>query len=122
MKTVAIVINSWFIFGLLACSSSKFCINDKINQLDADKKKQGVWITHEDSTGKLIVAKYRNDLIDGYYKKFYESGQLNVLGKYKGGKKNGEWKIFLENGNVGRKVVYKSDSIVGNTIYHPSWK
>ncbi|MEX0598564.1 MAG: hypothetical protein WD512_18930, partial [Candidatus Paceibacterota bacterium] len=59
---------------------------EKINRVDAQGKKQGVWKTFY-ADGKVEKEmKYIDDKLDGYYKEFNENGNLVLSLKYLDGK------------------------------------
>ena len=58
---------------------------------------------------------------DGYYKSWYENGQLKDDGQFQENKKTGEWKSYYENGQQSIMANYAEDEKVGTwTGWYPS--
>jgi uncharacterized protein len=97
------------------------------NLLNAAGQKHGLWVAYN---GRVQYKQtYKNDLLDGPYEYYYESGVLWTTGNYKDGKHEGLWKsyfstgklvkiIHYEKGNVRYIKYYDEDEIVCNTIYY----
>lgn len=111
---------------------------NKINQTDAQGRKQGVWMK-KDVEGKLIYqATFKDDKPLGEMKRFHpngvvkailnfsestnesdaqlfdEKGKLIAQGKYDGQKKTGEWK-YLADGKVISTETYQNGQKQGTT-------
>ena len=89
---------------LFVCSS--LCVSvsgqkkhpNKINQLNINGKKDGLWI---DSTKYWIYEKYyKNGVLSGVYKERNIKGQLSTFGEYKEGKRSGKWFFFENSGHL----------------------
>ena len=110
--------------GLIICLfllvSGSLLAQNKVNQVDAQGRKQGFW-TKNDAEGKLMYqATFKDDKPVGELKRFHpngkekaamiftegseisdaklfdERGSLIAQGKYDGQKKTGEWSYFLD--------------------------
>jgi len=55
---------------------------EKINRTDKFGKKQGIWKEFYDEVNVHKEMKYRDDLLDGYYKEFSKDGNLILAEKY----------------------------------------
>ncbi|AXT18961.1 hypothetical protein D7030_15005 [Flavobacteriaceae bacterium AU392] len=69
------------------------------------KKEGNVYITrgYYDDSGKL---KFEREHTSGYFKQFFENGQLLVETNYLNNQLSGTWKRYYENGNIEWEVVY----------------
>lgn len=58
-------------------------------------------LTKYNEDGKItLIASYKNGIVNGLFKKFYENGFLMEEGEYKTMKKVGIWKYYDEEGNL----------------------
>ena len=87
---------------MLLLVSSSICFSasgqkkhlNKINQLNINGKKDGLWI---DSTKyRIYESYYRDGVLSGVSKKYNSEGRLLTFGEYKEGKRSGKW-FFFEN-------------------------
>ncbi len=65
---------------------------------------------------------FKNDILDGNYKLFYEnSKQIKLTGSFKNGKKNAKFTIYSEQGKLDKEYSMLEDSLNGNYIeyYYP---
>jgi Uncharacterized protein conserved in bacteria len=115
--------------------SNLLLAQNKINQTDANGKKQGIWVK-KDFEGKLIYqATFKDDKPVGEMKRFHpngvvkailnfaegtnesdarlfdEKGKLIAQGKYDGQKKTGEWKYLIDG-----KVVATENFLDGQKV------
>lgn len=75
--------------------------NDTINYVDADGKKQGLWIYFYDP----------------------EKTKIQQRGKFIDNMKNGVWEIFYPDGKLQSRVTYKNNIVYGNVQnYYPNGK
>lgn len=71
---------------------------NKINQLNINGKKDGLWV---DSTKYWIhETYYKNGVLSGVYKERNMKGQLSTFGEYKEGKRSGKWFFFENSGHL----------------------
>tara|TARA_X000000368_G_scaffold417437_1_gene413825 strand:- start:131 stop:829 length:699 start_codon:yes stop_codon:yes gene_type:complete len=82
--------------------------------------KNGVYKTyHEDSNQVYKVETYKNDILDGPFKSYYENGNLKEEKTYKNGIIDGVSKLYLDNGQLFREKNYKNGIPDGNyKLYH----
>lgn len=59
---------------------------------------------------------YENKIIDGVYKKYYESGQLHISMPYKNGKIHGELITYWGDGELKRKDIYENGVFVSGKL------
>jgi antitoxin component YwqK of YwqJK toxin-antitoxin module/Tfp pilus assembly protein PilF len=64
--------------------------------------------------GKLdIVAFYKDDKLDGPYKRYYQNGALKTEGTYHSGNQEGEWKQYHPNGKLKSIQHFVNDKAEG---------
>ena len=63
--------------------------------------------------GKAEEAEYKNGVLDGTTKRWYQNGNLMSEMSYKNDKIFGEVKIYDENGNLQKKYTYKDEKLDG---------
>jgi antitoxin component YwqK of YwqJK toxin-antitoxin module len=86
-----------------------------------DDRPEGVWREY-DEEGKIEKSYiYKNGIVigegivtengekDGFWKEFYENGQLRAEGNYNKDRKTGEWKFYHRNGKIEQTGAYESD-------------
>ena len=118
MNYIKPIILTIFCIILTSCNPLKFLVRNNINK---DQNKHRILISKDDSTGQVIMSRYKKGIKSGTYISFYEDGQPAILGKYKNGRKNGKWNYYGKNGIVGREVLYSNDRIIINTLYNQNW-
>lgn len=76
--------------------------NYSFGKLNENGREEGEWTTVSKNNGLefsdygKIVANYKNGQLDGEYKLFSKSGQLEKEGYYKEGRQLGEWKEYKD--------------------------
>ena len=56
---------------------------------------------------------------DGFYKTWYENGQININAEYENNKRNGNYKVWYKSGQLQQDLNYSNDSLDGKQIkYH----
>ncbi|OFX17682.1 MAG: hypothetical protein A2033_09395 [Bacteroidetes bacterium GWA2_31_9] len=82
-------------------------------QLVKNIYKNDTLITHYYCNGnkscELII---KNNVLTGYYKKWYENGNLKEDTYYFEDKKTGNWKFYDINGILNKEEFYKNDSLI----------
>jgi antitoxin component YwqK of YwqJK toxin-antitoxin module len=83
-------------------------------------EKQGLWIYHNDKTGKKIREEnYQDGYRDGKSTFYDLSGQLiNESGEYKKGLLHGERIVYYPNGKIFSIRQYKEDTLNGLSVYY----
>lgn len=61
---------------------------------------------------------YANDKLDGNHKKYYTNGNIKVETMYKNGNREGKHKTYYENGNIEGEIIYKNGEIVPPIRYY----
>ncbi|GHN02556.1 hypothetical protein WSM22_40450 [Cytophagales bacterium WSM2-2] len=54
-----------------------------------------------------------SQLKDGFYKKWYPNGQLNLDGSYENNRKAGDWKVYYDDGALQETAHFVNDSLDG---------
>jgi len=88
---------------------------EKINRLDSEKRKQGLWKFFQENGLVQLEGTYRNDLKHGYFKEYDEAGKLVATSKWVDGEKQ-EDAIELVRLNV-EKEYYPDGSIKNMQSY-----
>ncbi|GIV45063.1 MAG: hypothetical protein KatS3mg035_2186 [Bacteroidia bacterium] len=97
---------------LFSSCGHHFYILGKVNQINDDKQKNGLWIEQNDTLMHIIeIVKYKNGVRNGNYKSINTIDQSIVKGKYVNGKKHGIWKMYSQSGTLLRYNIYKNDTI-----------
>ena len=55
---------------------------------------------------QVLVDENKNDIKDGYYYEFHETGKVSISGSYEMDKKVGEWKHFSNEGKLLRESTF----------------
>lgn len=63
---------------------------------------------------QVIENKDGSFIKDGYYKTWFENGQIESQGDYSNNKKTGIWKTWFDNGQIEMECSYKEDSLDGD--------
>ena len=63
-------------------------------------------------------TEYKNGVIDGTQKCFYDNGQLNMYVEFKNGRKHGKDIRHHKNGKLKLKRIFENGEQIGNTV---SW-
>lgn len=75
-------------------------------------KKNGVFITYySSSTQAKKEEEYLYDILHGYVKEYFETGEQSAQKKYVNGLRNGEW-YSITTGGEKEYLVYKNDQII----------
>jgi antitoxin component YwqK of YwqJK toxin-antitoxin module len=99
---------------------------ERINQKDAQNKKQGIWKDFHENMEVKTVQKFNDDSLDGYVKEFDQKGNLLSTKKYSNGKRilrapeiaNVEiYREVYEDGTLKYEGVY-SDGVAIGTHFH----
>lgn len=99
---------AFFSANVLYSKDNNIFEGDSINQLSKDGKKTGYWVEYK---SKLrCEAYYKNDLLDGLFKSYYQNNVLAAFGFYSKGDRIGKWCYFDE---VGRLIFEQSNIMKG---------
>ena len=79
-----------------------------------DEKKQGSWITWQDSGARESEGWYEDDLPQGIWKYYHQEGNLIRQGEMRDGLEEGEWKEWLHTGQFWREILYKNGARMGD--------
>jgi len=132
------------IFSILLLSHI-FCFGQEINQTDLSGKKQGVWKKRHNNGVLRYVGQFKDDQPTGWFKHYYPSGSLNVkvlhrvkdsyasiyyetgelqaIGKYKGQAKDSSWVYYHKNGKTMTEEFYLNGKREGNwKLYYKDGK
>lgn len=82
-------------------------------KIDLDQKKQGLFVLYDNEGNKIEEANFKDNLLDGERKLFYENGKIETLENYKSGKFDGVYQTFYQNGLLELEGIYKEDTMEG---------
>ena len=84
------------------------------NKLDEKGKKQGDWVkTYPNSKSIEFKGQFKDDLKEGEWFEYFESGILSKKLNYKNGKLTGEYIDYYNDGRIEEKGQYLNDLKVG---------
>lgn len=84
------------------------------NALFKNGERDGITEQFYSDTGKIRVSvNYKNGILDGEYREYYENEKIKFVGNYKENLQDGEWKFYLEKGNLQSIVNYKAGELNG---------
>lgn len=80
----------------------------------SNNQKDSTWKEY-DYKGKKVVKEYnyRDGLLQGEYKEFFNDGNVNISGKYNGGLKEGHWDIYDSKNNIFESGDYSKGKEIG---------
>ncbi|HEY8782373.1 MAG TPA: energy transducer TonB [Mucilaginibacter sp.] len=77
--------------------------------------KTGTWLEYLPGGLKTCLRTYKNNLLDGLFQKYSESGKVAAEGYYVNNKKEGDWFELDEDSTVRFTLVFKHDKLVNQT-------
>ncbi len=81
-----------------------------------------MWTRVQSPSGQLLedfqVLKKKKKIRHGKYRKYYHSGQVNIIGNYSYGVLNGEWKSLHYDGGLAVSGAYLDGEWIGNWNYY----
>lgn len=81
-----------------------------------DGIKNGLFQKYFEGGQIMVVGKYIDDKLDGEYTVYYESGKVKIHGFYNKGIQTGNWEYYDENGNpVSEDIYFKQSESSENT-------
>ncbi|MFD1552264.1 hypothetical protein DNU06_11475 [Putridiphycobacter roseus] len=116
----------------------------QLNQIDAQKRKQGPWETFYENTASYkykgqfkdnipygvftyfypsgrvqAKVKFKNEGLVTYSQVYHESsGRVKAMGKYINQQRDSTWTYFDNKGNVKSKETYKNDKLEGQRVIY----
>src|SRR5690554_5000823 len=51
------------------------------------------------------------------YKEFYDTGEVQIKGKFENNKREGEWVVYDKVGGISQKLFYRNDSLYKRETY-----
>jgi len=107
--------NTFFISLILfSFSLTVYAQSDTINRTDAQGRKQGYWEKH-DAEGNLVYQGFfSNNKPVGEMKRYYETGEIKAILKYRKNSETVKTQFFYDTGEVAAEGLYignKKDSI-----------
>ena len=81
-------------------------------------KMDGSWKGWLPNSIPIYEGFYKDDLKDGAWKLFYDSGKIKATGNYKKGKNDGHWIAFTPYGFKDSEGVYKEEKFDGLWTYY----
>jgi len=108
-------------FCISKAQSYEITGKDTINLIDANKKKQGIWIVRgADKAGsgyaanqKIEEGSYKDNKRIGVWKEYHKNGNLKSSITYVNGKPEGPTISYYENGKVREEGTWKQNRWVG---------
>ncbi|NLF42071.1 MAG: hypothetical protein GX587_05190, partial [Bacteroidales bacterium] len=64
-----------------------------------------------------LKATYKDDMLDGPYTIFYDSGKQAISGAYVADKRNGDWFFYTTSGEVKKRQLYKNGDLIKEQIF-----
>lgn len=96
--------------------------SDTLNQTDEMGRKQGYWKKKIPVLDKWILVEegnYLNNIKSGYWKEYYNNGNLKNKIFYADGRPNGPGEMFYENGTLREKGIFIKNRWIGDyTLYY----
>jgi len=90
--------------------------NLKNGTLDGEFIEYGYFGT-EDIYHKRILQNYKNGKLEGEYKNYFGTGDVNVVGNYKDGELEGRYTYYDKDGKIYWEGIYKDDVLVEETSF-----
>jgi len=79
----------------------------KINQLNKNGLKQGLWKEHYNSAGLDYIGEFENGRRHGSWEEYYISGEIYAKGQHQKGDRVGLWLFYRKTGELFLEVNYK---------------
>lgn len=115
MKTKILILSASIL--LAACQSHLVYKSQDINRME-NNKKEGTWITIDDTTEMISIENYSGGVLNGHYVKYHTNGVIAIEGAYKDGKEHGKWKYCLNDGAVMSSRTYRKGKITKMVMYN----
>ncbi len=98
--------------------------NLQLEETFFNDKKNGESVAYGNYGGQLkLVENYRDDVLQGIRKSFYQDGKLQEEGYYKDGQRNGSVKWYRQNGTTSLEYTYENGVLKGPAkVYDDSGK
>ena len=106
----------WFKFTDVTPYNVENNVENVINRVGKDGKKEGVWIKYYWSGKLKSKGNYKDDKLEGEFLRYWKNGQLKYKWNYKDGKEEGELLWYYENGNIWFKKNYKNAELDGELL------
>ena len=120
--------NGWILLVTLftACKPQSSNLEAKLNYDSSSRvigatiagKKEGLWITYNDSGRVFFYSIYINDSLQGETIGFFENGIISFKGLYKNGERDGEWVMYYDQEKIAEKGRYKEGKKIGIWEYY----
>lgn len=115
MRTLIIILTT-FIFNTYMFSQIGYI--DKINKLNKNGHKEGLWVENYNSITNELY--YKDGQKSGVFKSYTKKGKLSAIGEYTNGKITGTWYHFGDYGHL--MSIQKDFRINNNTVILDSGK
>jgi len=124
MKQFIFLLLIIFISTSVFSQGKKCCSGDTINQIDANKAKQGYWVKCNDAkTMVLEEGRYTNNKKEGVWRKYFDNGKIKSEIVYLNNNPDGFAKFYYENGGISEEGIWKGSKWVGKyKFYHENGK
>lgn len=106
------------VFSILFCTFQQLCFGQGINVVDANGRKQGLWVTVQDSTTNTrMFSNYLDDALNGEVKILINESEIYRC-LYKNGLKNGYESRYAQSGTIKESNVYDQDTLVSSMSFY----
>tara|TARA_B000000557_G_scaffold260648_1_gene258350 strand:+ start:218 stop:721 length:504 start_codon:yes stop_codon:yes gene_type:complete len=79
------------------------------------------YLKYYDNGNIKVVGNFTNNLKDGMWTEYFKNGQIQIVENYKNGKLDGEWIVFYQNGTIQFKENYKNGKLDGKRVWYDEY-
>ena len=76
------------------------------------------YLKYYDNGNIKVVGNFTNNLKEGMWTEYFKNGQIQTGENYKNGKLDGEWIVFYENGTIQFKENYENGKLDGKRVWY----
>ncbi|HZG00176.1 MAG TPA: hypothetical protein VEY71_04195 [Chitinophagales bacterium] len=98
--------------------SSQLVITGKVNGLDEDRQRHGLWVVPSDTANRIAFIHYSHGRKHGRYTSFYRNGNVQEIGRYRRDKLHGDWLWFDRFQNHWQTTTYRNDKVLRRVHYN----
>lgn len=122
-KIYPLFILIWVTFLLGTSCNTNIYLRPNINKKDINNQKNDLWICVDTVTDRIIISKYKNGKLNGYYLSYYyNNGILSEKGYYKNGEKYGVWRGYTIQGRPSSVIKYnRKGQVISIKLYNNDW-
>jgi len=93
-----------------------------IYQLRYESDREDEWVVDVENRKIKLIAQLKNNILEGKYYTYHQSGSTRSIGFYKNGKRHGDWMQFHTNGLQVNSGKYRNDQQFGEWFYYDTLK